>query len=89
MVMKCRYARTPSVAVASGLMGIRTTIVVPTADAYLSDAVELRLKAAAAATRLVLKAGKSPVPGRNFGPVGADPHQYLNGYSISSDTLDE
>jgi len=67
-------------------MGIRTMIVVPTADAYLSDAVELRLKAAAAATRLVLKAGKSPVPGRNFGPVGrsasvSERIQYLIGYT--------
>jgi integrase len=37
--------------------------VVLTADTYLSVAVELGLKAAAAAARLVLKAGKSPPGG--------------------------
>jgi integrase len=37
--------------------------VVLTADTYLSVAVELGLKAAAAAARLVLNAGKSPPGG--------------------------
>jgi integrase len=50
--------------------------VVLTADTYLSVAVELGLKAAAAATRLVLNAGKSPPGGggarRRSAPVLAE-----------------
>lgn len=50
--------------------------VVLTADTYLSVAVELGLKAAAAAARLVLKAGKSPPGGgsvrRRSAPVLAE-----------------
>jgi hypothetical protein len=47
-----------------------------TADTYLSVAVELGLKAAAAAARLVLNAGKSPPGGgsvrRRSAPVMAE-----------------
>jgi hypothetical protein len=50
--------------------------VVLTADTYLSVAVELGLKSAAAAARLVLKAGKSPPGGssvrRRSAPVLAE-----------------
>jgi hypothetical protein len=49
--------------------------VVLTADTYLSVAVELGLKAAAAAARLVLNAGKSPPGGgarRRSTPVLAE-----------------
>jgi hypothetical protein len=50
--------------------------VVLTADTYLSVAVELGLKSAAAAARLVLKAGKNPPGGgtvrRRSAPVLAE-----------------
>lgn len=45
--------------------------VVLTADTYLSVAVELGLKTAADAARLVLKAGKRPPGGGNVGRRGA------------------
>jgi hypothetical protein len=58
-------------------MGARSlSSVVLTADAYLSVAVELGLKAAAAAARLFLNAGKSPPGGgsvrRRSAPVLAE-----------------
>ena len=64
-------------AVLSGpVPGLGHSSVVLTADTYLSVAVELGLKAAAAAARLVLNAGKSPPGGgsvrRRSAPVLAE-----------------